>query len=372
MALSTTDVLIVGGGPAGLATAIAACRYGLSVIVVDALSLPVDKACGEGIMPDGLDALSQLGDEVHTLGGHPFSGITFCDEKYIAKADFREGSGLGVRRPRLHAFLARKAAELGAQLLWNTPVRNLEGDEISIGERRISARWIVGADGHNSLVRRWMGIQPQTNSARVGLRRHYKIAPWSTHVEVYWAQGIQAYVTPVGEEEICVAIITRRRDIRFDRGLRFFPGLAMRLASAPHSSTDRGALTLCRSLPQVVYGRAALVGEASGAVDAISGQGMMLAFRQALLLAEALSKGDLQIYQRGHALISCRAQLMSRLMLHMSTHTQLRKVVLRCFQSAPALFRLALSFHIDSLPPVLDRDRGHTTPALWKAEGIHK
>ncbi len=55
------DVLVVGGGPAGMACAIAAAGHGLHVEVVDAMKPPIDKACGEGLMPDSLEALAAVG-----------------------------------------------------------------------------------------------------------------------------------------------------------------------------------------------------------------------------------------------------------------------------------------------------------------------
>ena len=56
----STDVFVIGGGPAGLAAAIAARRRGLDVTVADCSVPPIDKACGEGIMPDGLAATKMI------------------------------------------------------------------------------------------------------------------------------------------------------------------------------------------------------------------------------------------------------------------------------------------------------------------------
>jgi 2-polyprenyl-6-methoxyphenol hydroxylase-like FAD-dependent oxidoreductase len=73
-----TDVLVIGGGPAGLAAAIAARRKGFSVAVVDAAVPPIDKACGEGLMPDALSALAELGIQflpgLNALPRHPLRG----------------------------------------------------------------------------------------------------------------------------------------------------------------------------------------------------------------------------------------------------------------------------------------------------------
>lgn len=349
----TTDVLIIGGGPAGLASALAARQRGLSVVLADAQSFPIDKACGEGIMPDGLAALRQLGIDSTSLQGYPFHGICFLDEKRVVQANFPDGIGLGVRRVLLHGIMAQAAADAGIRLLWNAPVHHREGDTFIVGQERILPRWIIGADGNHSRVRRWTHIVPHTSSMRIGLRRHYQVRPWNTHVEVHWGEKVQAYITPIADQEVCVVFITTRKELRFETALSLFPELSRRLKLAPHHTTDRGGMTFCRSLPHVTEDNIALIGEASGAVDAITGEGMMLAFRQATILGEALSKGDLSFYQEAHPLVFRRARIMSHLMLQMSEYATLRKAVLSSFQAVPALFRFALSFHVGSSAPAL-------------------
>jgi len=106
-------VLVVGGGPAGLAAAIAARRKGFSVAVVDAAVPPIDKACGEGLMPDALKALAELGVEIPAGVGLPFRGIRFLGEDVSVEADFPAGSGLAMRRAALHQILVDAAAQAG-------------------------------------------------------------------------------------------------------------------------------------------------------------------------------------------------------------------------------------------------------------------
>ena len=72
-----TDVCIVGGGPAGLAAAIAARKKGFSVIVADGAAPPIDKSCGEGMMPETLAALESLGTKFEHGEGQIFRGISF-------------------------------------------------------------------------------------------------------------------------------------------------------------------------------------------------------------------------------------------------------------------------------------------------------
>ena len=89
-----TDVFVIGGGPAGLAAAIAARRRGLEVTVADRSQPPIDKACGEGIMPDGVAAARALGISLEDGGARPFRGIRFCERTLAVEAPFPEGSGI--------------------------------------------------------------------------------------------------------------------------------------------------------------------------------------------------------------------------------------------------------------------------------------
>ena len=108
------DVLVVGGGPVGLATAIRCALAGLSVTVAEPRGAPIDKACGEGVMPAAVRRLAALGVRPD---GHPLRGIRYVDERHQADARFTRGDGLGVRRTVLHAALAERAAALGIPVL---------------------------------------------------------------------------------------------------------------------------------------------------------------------------------------------------------------------------------------------------------------
>src|SRR4051812_47731 len=108
-----TDILVIGGGPAGLAAAIAARRRGWDVTLTDARRPPIDKPCGEGLMPDSLAAASQLGIEIPASAGFPFQGIRFVDKSNSVAANFPRGEGRGIRRTVLHELLVDAAAKIG-------------------------------------------------------------------------------------------------------------------------------------------------------------------------------------------------------------------------------------------------------------------
>src|SRR5271169_5560050 len=96
------DVLVVGGGPAGLAAAIAARLKNLRVTVIDSRKPPINKPCGEGLLPQAVDALRRLGVDLDSGAVFPFEGFRFSDESSVVSARIRNGHALGLRRTALH------------------------------------------------------------------------------------------------------------------------------------------------------------------------------------------------------------------------------------------------------------------------------
>jgi flavin-dependent dehydrogenase len=341
-----SDVLIVGGGPAGLAAAVAARLKGFTVTVADSGRPPIDKACGEGLLPAAPAALAQLGVSLDRQTGFPFRGIRFVGDGASVEASFPSGTGWGVRRTRLHQMLVDRASELGVRLLWGTCVTNPA--EIA------TCRWIVGADGQSSRIRRMSGLDPASKeSSRFGFRRHYQVTPWTDCVEVHWASRCQIYVTPVGVSEVGIALLTRDSQQRVESALEEFPELRRRLAGAAFSSTERGALTMSRRLRRVVHDRTALIGDASGSVDAITGEGLSLSFRQAIALADAMVAGDLEAYQAEHRRLARKPLLMADFMLLLDRSPWLRRRALHIMASKPGIFGSLLALHAGTPPLVL-------------------
>ncbi|MCD9872544.1 NAD(P)/FAD-dependent oxidoreductase [Streptomyces guryensis] len=333
------DLLIVGGGPAGLATAIHAARAGLDVAVAEPRPTPVDKACGEGLMPGAVRALAELGI---APPGHPLRGIRYLDAeddaRQHAEAGFRRGPGLGVRRTDLHAALARRAAELGVPV---HPVKvdpvTVRQDTGSVTAAGFTARYLAAADGLHSPVRRHLGLDlPDPRPSRYGLRRHFAIAPWTDHVEVHWSGRAEAYVTPLGPELLGVAILTGER-APFDVQLAGFPSLAGRLP-AHASSAVRGAGPLRQRVRGRVAGRVLLVGDAAGYIDALTGEGISLAVAGAAQLVRCI-RGDRPLdYEQAWRRASRRHRLLTDTLVRLRAHPRLTHLIVPTAVRLPSLF----------------------------------
>lgn len=348
-----TDVFVIGGGPAGLAAAIAARQQGFRVTVADGAKPPIDKACGEALMPDALEAFERLGLSLPFSDSGVVHGVRFLSSNLSADAEFPRGSfGISMRRILLHKLMADRAAELGVDFLWQTPVTNISGDKVQLADRCIRSRWIVGADGVNSRVRRWAHLEAHSRtSLRYAFRRHYRVRPWTDRLEIYWGKHSQAYATAISGEEMCVAVASHDPAFRLERSLPEFPELYSRLRGAEITSAERGAVSANRKLRRVWRGNVALIGDASGTVDAITGEGLGLSFSQAVILAQSLKSGNIAGYEAAHRRLSRRPLSMARLMLLLDGRPHLQRRTLQTFRKHPEIFRRLVALHVGKFSP---------------------
>jgi len=331
------DLLVVGGGPGGLATALHARRHGLSVIVAEPREGPIDKACGEGLMPGGLAELTSLGVDP---AGMPLRGIAYLGEqgKYRrAEARFHRGPGRGVRRTTLHAALAARAKEQDTEWI-RTRVTSIQQDSHGVTAAGIRAKWLVGADGLHSAVRRAVGIRATVGTPRrYGVRWHFKVPAWSEFVEVYWSRLGEAYVTPVEPDLVGVAILSRGQP-----DLAWFPRLARQLEGA-----DRGQARGCGPLRQVVSrrvaGRVLLVGDAAGYEDALTGEGVSLAVKQAGAVIDAIVNHSPASYEASWHRVTRNYRLLTRGLVLASSPAVARRAIVPAGQLLPRAFRFGVN-----------------------------
>src|SRR5271156_6098944 len=332
------DLLVVGGGPAGLATAVYGAKAGLEVVVVERRSGPIDKACGEGLMPHTLRHLQRLGVHPH---GKPFRGISYQDGTRHVEAPFRHGAGRGVRRTVLHSALLDAAASAGVRIC-HDDIGEVSQDAASVRAGDWGARSLAAADGLHSPIRRSLALEQSSPGARRwGIRRHVRTAPWSDYVEVHWAPGAEAYVTPIAADSVGVAVVKSRRG-GFDSHLAEFPALRERIEGRPHEP-DRPAGPLRQRVSSRAAGRVLLVGDAAGYVDAITGEGLGLAFGAAELLVKAVVAERPDTYDRQWRQLTRRYRMLTAALLQASAYPPVRSGIVPAAQAMPNVFGRAVN-----------------------------
>lgn len=332
------DLVVVGGGPVGLVTALEAAARGLEAAVLDARDSDGDKACGEGLMPSAVAALARLGVDPP---GWDVAGITYVRGRHRADARFNGPPGRGVRRTTLTTALRDRAAACGVAV---SRVRLTRLEAVAGGLRAgpIDARYVAVADGLHSPLRRSLGLHaPSRGPDRYGLRRHYSRAPWTDCVEVHWARDAEAYVTPVAAAEVGVAVLGAP-GTGFEQRLALFPDLVERLDGARPTSRVRGAGPLRQSASARVAGRALLVGDAAGYVDALTGEGMAVGFAAARELVSCIADDDPQRYEAAWQRVTRRPRWLTEGLLQATRLPPVRAGLVPAAQRLPRVFDAAV------------------------------
>jgi flavin-dependent dehydrogenase len=333
----TWDAVVVGGGPAGSAAAIELGRRGLRVALLERARHPRPKACGEGLLPHGVAALEALGVD--------FPGIRVKGIRYVspggvtAEADFAAGTGLVVRREGFDAALFDAAAR--------TPnVEAFQGTTYDPGAWPSS--WVIGADGlHSQFHRRPEFPASPPAVRRVGLSAHARgLEVDPDRVEVILHEGGEVYLAPSTGDEALVACLCRQEDLppgssnadRMMHTLLSLDVLRGRRRGLAFTSPVLGAGPLGLRVGAIASEDTLLVGDAAGAPDPVTGEGMSLALRSARAAAESLVAGRPRQYEKERRRLAAGADWLGRWILRASRYPAIADRVVQSLVDHPELF----------------------------------
>jgi flavin-dependent dehydrogenase len=237
----------------------------------------------------------------------------------------------------LHAGLLEAATAAGVRVV-HDDIGPVSQDATSVHCSGFQASYLAAADGLHSPIRASLGLaQPSAGPRRWGIRRHHLMTPWSDCVEVFWSNDAEAYVTPVADDCVGVAILTSQRG-GFDAHLREFPALQERVHDQAHGP-DRAAGPLRQRVRTRTAGRVMLVGDAAGYVDALTGEGLGIAFGAAELLVDCVATDRPQDYDRRWRRMSRRYRLLTAAVLQASEMRPLRSRIVPAAALFPGVFR---------------------------------
>ena len=328
---SRYDIVIVGAGIAGSSSAIALAPEGYRILLLDQALFPRDKPCGEGIMPQGVQILAELGllPEILAHGGVKVRGMRYWNRQgVLAQADFPPSPsgisfGLVMRRYHLDNLLLERAASFTnvtvRQGFRVTHVVQEDGGVKGVGGHAVDspnqydvfhAPLTIGTDGRHSVFHAACGLTKTVlRRKRFGVTGHLQgVEGTGSYVEVLPCPGGEIYVAPCAEGITLVAILLEARAMQFFKGdlaaryagfLRDVKGFRERITKSELVPPVAAVGPLGFTIDPCYRPGLLLIGDSAGFLDPITGEGMTLALKSmkaALpLIKEAFAVGCLDV-----------------------------------------------------------------------------
>ena len=325
--VSKSDVLIVGGGPAGCVAGILLAKAGIRAAILEKAAPGYRKICGDLLGPRALQFLDamQIDWRSKQAEGHMIEGIQVHDEKglksvaYLEKKPGKDPVGITLRRDLLDTFLQQKAVEAGCRLMHGMKFREFVArEENSVlcraskdGEDHLfQAKLVFGADGIQSVTARAAGLfERRPEVMLLAVRGYYRgITGLRNTLELYPLSNLQpgyAWVIPLSRDLANVGLGVRadvcsRDRVRLQRELFRFvaehPHLSARMRNAkPEGPVQGWPLTAYGSVQRRSGSHVLFLGDAGGFIDPLSGEGVFGAMQSAQIAVdvarEALQHG---------------------------------------------------------------------------------
>lgn len=304
------DVIVVGGGPAGAATALALRQRGHDVLLLDAAGFPRDKVCGESVSPEAWRLLKALGVDgrVRALAPHPLRGMRLTapdGTSFSGDYGLDREPGFAVRRQDLDHVLLEGARAAGVEVREQTRVTGLmRRDQRVVGvtaQSRAGAetwagRLMVGADGRRSLVARQLGLLREHHRwRRFAVRGYWEgMEGLDERGEMHVGGGGYCGIAPLSPTFANLTFVLDAAEMRaaggdlesfYRRTLRRWPRIVERLGRARLLEPPRAVGPLALASRGVSAPGVLLVGDSAGFYDPFTGEGVTLALRSAEIAA---------------------------------------------------------------------------------------
>lgn len=315
MSAAPFDLLVVGAGPAGVAAAITAQRRGLSVALVDRATFPRDKTCGDGLTAAALRHLEDLGVTVPGLASaQPITTVVVRSPSGRAVELPFPGGGhyaMVTTRLDLDAALVDRAADVGIPVITGAAVTAIEmspaGVHVGTGDATFHARFVIGADGHYSAVRRLVAPDAEHDLGSSHAFRQYFTGVDEDRLWVVFERDLlpgYAWVFPLpgGRANVGLGVVQGgSRDARLrgkDLAARWREVLArpsIRAILGPRAEPEapRRAWPIPAAFDprRCTAGRVLFAGDAASVVDPMTGEGVAQALESGMLAAHAVADG---------------------------------------------------------------------------------
>ncbi len=316
------DVLVVGAGPGGSATAYHLARHGIDVLLLERSVFPRDKVCGDGLTPRGVRALQRMGVDVHDPGFERVRGLRIYSRKVTLELPWPRlerypDFGLVRTRTDFDELLARRAQKAGAVVQEGTEavaplVRDgwVEGAVVRPAgggdSTEVRARFVVAADGASSRLAGQVGVRRDaTRPLGIAARRYYRSVrgpgPWlEVWMDLWDGDSLMpgyGWLFPLADGRVNVGagLLNTFRNFRNVSAQRVFDAFARMLPAdwgLQEDSADgrvlSGPLPMgMNRTPQAVPGML-VVGDAAGVVNPFNGEGIAYAMESGEVAAELI------------------------------------------------------------------------------------
>ena len=323
--MNSYDVIIIGAGPAGCASALLLHQKGLRVLVLDRAGFPRDKVCGEFISPAADDILKELGvlDAIQQFDPVRLRGVAIssygkpelCIDYPPCPGRVNPMTSLSLSRFQLDHMLVQKVIEQGVEvrerhavddfLFEDNRVTGVKGRNEVNRSFTCSAQIVVDASGRNGLSLRRLGlIKPHRGSQKVALAAHWENIQFpQDYCYMHVSSPGYTGMAPVGSDSVNVALVVEDRHVKGRELDAFYQAVVLGnerrqslLSGARPKERVRSVGSLAYDVRPVPCGGLVLAGDTTGFIDPFTGEGIYLSFRSAQLAAgvihQAFSAGD--------------------------------------------------------------------------------